>query len=178
MESPVPPAGGPVAVARLGRPHGLAGELSATPMWDGDPSPLVGLALRVEGESGPRRAISIRRNGARWILGLSGVEGPESARELTNRLLLADPADLPRSAEAAPYHFELIGMSVVDGAGRELGTVRRIDEAPSGDLLVLDDEGLLLIPFRPMVVKIDRVLRRVFVDLPEGLLEVNRPRAR
>ena len=167
-----PEHGAPVPIARLGRPHGLAGELSATPLWDGDPSPLVGLEVSVEGEP-VRRTIESIRGAGRWIVALSGVESPEDARLLVNRHLLVSAEALPGSASEAPYHFELIGMSVVDRDGRELGTVRAIEEAPAGDLLVLDADGRVLIPFRPMVVEIDRERRRLVVELPEGLLEVN-----
>jgi 16S rRNA processing protein RimM len=121
---------------------------------------------------------SIRGGGDRWIVRLSGLDNPETARGFGGRGLWAREADLPRSEAKTPYHFELLGLEVVTIGGESIGSVRRIDSTPAGDLLVLDDEGNLLIPFRPMVVSVDRGAGRIVVDIPAGLLEVNRPSGR
>lgn len=163
------------------RPHGVRGEITVESRFDGDPAWFVGkeLSTRRPGEGGagpPVRVVSARRHGDRWLLGFEGVTSPEAARLLGGLALEARVADLPAADPDHPYHFELVGLEVVDGAGRSLGRVCAIEENPAGDLLALDDERTVLIPFRAMVRSIDRERGILTVEIPEGLLDVNRPR--
>lgn len=159
----------------------MRGEITVESRFDGDPAFFVGreLATRRPGEEGAGpslRVVAARRHGDRWLLSFEGVTSPEAARLLGGLALEARVADLPAADPERPYHFELIGLDVVDVAGRPLGRVCAIEENPAGDLLALDDERTVLIPFRAMVRAIDRERGIITVEIPEGLLDVNRPR--
>lgn len=86
---------------------------------------------------------------------------------------------IPREERVAldPGEFflsDLIGCQVVErGTGRPLGTVTGWNEGgPSGLLKIGED---LLIPFvRSICVAIDTTARRIEVEAPEGLLDLNR----
>jgi 16S rRNA processing protein RimM len=57
--------------------------------------------------------------------------------------------------------------------GASIGKVTAFDDGGGSGLLVVGD---LLIPFaRAICVEIDPAARRIAVELPEGLLDVNRP---
>ena len=73
------------------------------------------------------------------------------------------------------FESDLLGCEVVDRrTGESLGRVTRLDEGGSSGLLVVDDD--LLIPFaRSICIEIDPAAKRIAVELPEGLKELNRP---
>lgn len=75
------------------------------------------------------------------------------------------------------YQDDLVGCEVVERAtGRKLGVVSGWREYGGPPLLEVEREGEpLLIPFaRAICVEIDPAGRRISVELPEGLAELNR----
>jgi 16S rRNA processing protein RimM len=107
-----------------------------------------------------------RKHGERWLVRFEGVADRDRAEALRGALLTGDP--LPTGDDELWVH-ELIGASVRDVAGAELGRVVAVEANPASDLLVL--EGEVLVPVRFVVEQRDGV---VVVDPPEGLLDVNR----
>lgn len=99
---------------------------------------------------------------------LTGVETKEQADALRGVTLWADRAALPSLPDDEFYHADLIGLTVVDTGGAELGRVRAIHDHGAGDILeVLGAGGLLLIPFtRAAVPTVDLAAGRVVVDPP------------
>jgi 16S rRNA processing protein RimM len=73
------------------------------------------------------------------------------------------------------FQSDLVGCEVVDRrTGESLGRVSGWEESGGPGLLVV--EGGLLIPFaRAICVEIHTEARRIAVELPEGLKELNRP---
>jgi len=73
------------------------------------------------------------------------------------------------------FESDLVGCQVVDRrTGEALGCVSGVQDAGGSGLLVVDDDWL--IPFaRSICVEIDPVARRITVELPEGLKDINRP---
>jgi 16S rRNA processing protein RimM len=71
------------------------------------------------------------------------------------------------------FQSDLIGCEVVDrGSGQSLGHVSGFEDGGSSGLLVVD--GGLLIPFvRAICVEIDPAARRIAVELPDGLKDLN-----
>ena len=79
--------------------------------------------------------------------------------------------------ELQPGEFfigDLIGCEVVErGTGESLGTVTGWDDGGASGLLQVGQD--LLIPFaRTICVSIDTARRRIEVELPEGLKDLNR----
>jgi len=73
------------------------------------------------------------------------------------------------------FQSDLIGCEVVDRrSGESLGRVRDFEEGSGAGLLVLDND--LMVPFaRQICVEIDVAARRIAVELPDGLQDLNRP---
>ena len=70
------------------------------------------------------------------------------------------------------FQSDLIGCEVVERSGEPLGRVTGWEEGGGAGLLEI---GELLIPFvRAICVEIDPAGRRITVELPEGLKELNR----
>ncbi|MEO8597720.1 MAG: ribosome maturation factor RimM [Candidatus Solibacter sp.] len=72
------------------------------------------------------------------------------------------------------FQSDLIGCEVIDRtSGQSLGRVTAWDDGGGSGLLMVGD---LMIPFtRSICVEIDPAAKRIAVDLPEGLKELNRP---
>ena len=73
------------------------------------------------------------------------------------------------------YQFDLIGCRIVTVAGDVVGQITRIIPAAGNDLLeVKRDNREVLIPFTENIcVKVDIKGKRIVIDPPEGLLDLN-----
>lgn len=89
------------------------------------------------------------------------------------------PAELRAPLEAGQYYqSDLVGCEVVERAtGTRLGVVAEFQEFGGTPLLLVKDGAEtepIMIPFaRSICVEIDPANRRIGVDLPQGLKEIN-----
>ncbi|MCW2945847.1 MAG: rRNA processing protein RimM [Actinoallomurus sp.] len=165
-----------LAVGRIGRAHGIRGEVSVEIRTD-DPgarfAPGSSLATDPEGV-GPLTVETVRTHTGRLLVGFAGYEDRSAAETLRGTLLLVDSADIPPTGDPEEFHdHELIGLTAVTTDGAEVGEV--VDVRHSGqDLLVVrrSDGGDVLVPFVGAIVsEIDVPGGRVVIDPPPGLLE-------
>jgi 16S rRNA processing protein RimM len=71
------------------------------------------------------------------------------------------------------YESDLIGCEVFDATGRSLGVVTDFEETGAAPLIHV---GNLLIPFaKSICTTIDPANKRIIVNLPDGLLDLNVP---
>jgi 16S rRNA processing protein RimM len=162
----------------LGRPWGVRGELTAIPFSD-RPERFERLARVFLFGNAPAREFEVEVEAARPVSGsvlfkfhgIDSIDDAEPWRGAEVRIPRAERAPLDPGEF---YLSDLAGCDVVErGSGESLGVVTGWDEGgPSGLLKVGPD---LLIPFvRSICVSIDPVARRIEVDLPEGLKDLNR----
>ncbi len=106
---------------------------------------------------------------------LSGVNSKEAADALKGARLYAPRDVLPDLPDDEYYHTDLIGMTVLDTGGNELGRVKAVLNHGAGDLLEISGKGLkepVLLPFSLAVVPtVDVKVGRIIADPPEGLFE-------
>lgn len=99
------------------------------------------------------------------------------ADEFVGRDILAPGEDLKTPEEGRFYDFALIGCSVVTIGGLSVGVVRDVQAIGESTLLVIDgDPGSkeVLIPFsRDICVEVDPPGKRIVIDPPDGLLDLN-----
>lgn len=99
---------------------------------------------------------------------LSGVATREEAEALRGTRLYAPRERLPTLPDDEFYHADLIGLTVVDAGGAELGRVRAVHDFGAGDVLEVLGDREWLIPFtRAAVPTVDLNARRIVVDLGE-----------
>jgi len=162
-----------VAVARLGKTRGNRGELTALPL-SSDPERYQELGeVYLFGDGGRYEVESAWFQGGTLILKFRGVDTISDAEALTGAEVRI-PRSQRRQLETGEYYLsDLIGCRVVDRTnGGLLGEVTRFDESAGSGLLVVGRD--LLIPFaRSICVEIDPAGRRIVVDLPEGLKDLN-----
>ncbi len=87
---------------------------------------------------------------------------------------------IPESELLAPddgeyYQFDLVGSRVVTVTGQEIGKVTDIVPAAGNDLLeVSRGDREVLIPFTKQICReVDILAKRIVIDPPEGLLDLN-----
>ncbi|MEU4368604.1 ribosome maturation factor RimM [Micromonospora chersina] len=176
-------------VGRIGRPHGIRGEVTVEVRTDepearfapgsvlvtdpGAVAPPAPGAYRV-----PEKLTieSARWHQGRLLVAFEGVLGRDVAEALRGTLLGVDSADVAPPADPEEFlDHHLVGLAVVTPAGERLGEVARIDHAPASDLLVLrrPDGRTALIPFvKAIVPEVDVPGGRMVVELPGGLLDL------
>jgi len=124
----------------------------------------------------PLRMSSVRFQRDRPVIGLEGVENMNAAEALSG-LELRVPADqLMTLPPGTYYHHDLIGCRVETRDGARVGEVEAVDASSGGTRLVVDDRGSeILIPLVADICPIiDVDAKRIIVDAPEGLLELNK----
>ncbi|UPL48204.1 ribosome maturation factor RimM [Hymenobacter sublimis] len=111
---------------------------------------------------------------ARALLKFKGIDRIEDAEPLRNAKLWRPLTELPNLAEDQFYFHDVVGYLVVDEQLGELGTVETFYELPQQDVLSMRYKGVeVLIPVVDELVKqADQAARKLFVNLPEGLLDV------
>ncbi|UOQ78221.1 ribosome maturation factor RimM [Hymenobacter sp. 5516J-16] len=111
---------------------------------------------------------------ARALLKFKGIDRIEDAEPLRNAKLWRPLTELPNLAKDQFYFHDVVGYLVVDEQLGELGTVETFYELPQQDVLSMRYKGVeVLIPVVDELVKqADQAARKLFVNLPEGLLDV------
>ena len=155
---------GYLEIGRLGRPHGLKGEVMISLTTDRVAERLApGATWWVAG-----RAVTVesaRAHQGRHAVKLSGVDDRDGATALTGVFVYAEPL-APSDDDDVVWVHEVIGSEVVDVAGRAHGRVESVQANPAHDLLVLEGGALV-----PMVFVVEQAEGRVVIDPPEGLLD-------
>jgi len=154
-------------VGRIGRPHGLTGEVVVTLLSDRPERVRPGARLEVDRDAGPRVLVvrTARPHRDRWLIRFEGVDDREAAEALRGTVLYGAPIHDP----GVLWAHELVGSELRDTAGRVHGTVTALQANPASDLLVLGDGRL--VPLRFVVEQRPGV---VIVEVPAGLLDEER----
>jgi 16S rRNA processing protein RimM len=172
-----------ILVARIGKPHGLYGEVTVQLHTDEPERRLaVGTAIDTEAGSGTGvpRVLTVRstrvHNGV-WLVAFEEIPDRTGAESLRGTRLVVDAADvLPAPDEDDVFTEEqLRGLAVVDPAGTPLGSVGGLELGAAQDRLVilLPDGRQAQVPFvAALVPEVDLESGRVVVDAPPGLLDL------
>ena len=143
-----------LAVARVLGAKGLAGALRIEPLTDHPERLSAGEALWIEGEGEPRRILEAAWGGRVPVLRLDGIADRPAAERLAGRYLEGLPTPL---APDSYYWHQLIGLSVADEAGVELGQVVEVFRAGENEVYRIEGPGgeLLVPALRNVVQSID-----------------------
>ena len=136
------PQGEPLflAVGRLGRPHGLRGEVVLILLTDFPERLQSGVQVYLGLEHLPVQIISRREHQGHLLLKLDGYDAPETVGELRNQMIFVRADDRPPLAEGEFYHHEIMGLEAVDEQGKILGRVTDILSTGSNDVYIVQPE--------------------------------------
>lgn len=166
-----------LVVARIGRAHGIKGEVTVEVRTDEPELRLgPGAVLATDPAStGPLTIETGRVHSGRLLLRFEGVRDRTAAEALRNTLLIAevDPEELPEEEDEF-YDHQLMDLDVVLEDGTEVGRITEISHLPSQDLFIVErpDGSEVMIPFvEEIVVEIDLEEQRAIIDPPPGLID-------
>lgn len=170
-----------VLVGRIGKPHGLRGDVTIDVRTDEpDLRFAVGARFRAERVNGSGEAPpALTLTESRWhssVLLAKFAEVPDrnAAEAARGLLLFVEQAD-----DAAPsdpeefYDHQLIGLAAYDVDGRHLGELTAVQHGSAQDLLTITtpDGRNTLVPFvAALVPEVDVVGRRIIVADRPGLV--------
>ena len=162
------------------KPHGLHGQVTAHFDVDDASAYKKIKALYLASLTAPEQLLTHEvetvqfQPGGRILLKLKGVDTIEAADLLRSHTLYLPLANLPRLRDDQFYYHDVIGFTVVDAELGELGTVENFYELPRQDVLAMRyQEQEVLIPVaNELITRADMAARQVFVNLPDGLLDV------
>ncbi|MFF2655323.1 ribosome maturation factor RimM [Streptomyces sp. NPDC058045] len=166
-----------LVVARIGRAHGIKGEVTVEVRTDEPELRLApGAVLTTDPATvGPLTIETGRVHSGRLLLRFTGVGNRSAAEALRNTLLIADvdPDERPEEPDEF-YDHQLLDLDVVTTDGTHVGRITEISHLPSQDLFVIarPDGGEVLVPFvEEIVTTVDLDAQRAVIDPPPGLID-------
>jgi 16S rRNA processing protein RimM len=165
-----------VTIGKIERHFGVRGEFKVRSLSD-VPGRLDHLkqvqVLAPTGQTVEKTVTHVRRAGLTYIMGLAGVTTPEEAIMLRGGLIQVPRS--PASALSADVYFEcdLIGMTVENERGIEVGVLETILEIPENQVFVVRKgaEEVLIPAAKNFVTSVDLDRRRMTVRGIDDLLE-------
>ena len=169
-----------VTLARVVKTQGRRGEVGVELHSDIPDRLHAGVQILALAEDGSRRELQIEDA---WphqdllVLKFAGIDSISDAEPLVRTELQVPLGERAKLEAGAAYVSDLVGCMLFD-RGREIGAIRDVrfgaGEAPL--LVVGSGKTELEIPYaQEFLVRVDLEHKRIEMNLPEGLLEVNAP---
>ncbi|RNL56742.1 ribosome maturation factor RimM [Arthrobacter oryzae] len=164
-------------VARIGKPHGIRGEVTVQVLTDVPGDRFVpGTEFIVEpATAGPLTVLSARWNKDILLLAFEELETRNEAETVRGAKLFIETEEIDEDDDEGWYEHELEGLDVRVGDA-VVGKVTGLRTLPVQDLLVVTttDGTEILIPFVEQIVPEVNVGEKfILVTPPPGLFEVN-----
>ena len=165
-----------VIVGRIGRPHGIRGEVTIDVRTDDPEGRLApGASLRTDPEHlGPLTVETGRVHAGRLLLRFAGYPDRTAVEALRGVLLVAEVDPAERTGDPDEFFdHQLVGLRVLTVDGADVGEVADVLHLPGQDVLAVRTEGggEALVPFVAAIVpEVDLDARTVRIDPPPGLI--------
>jgi len=169
--SDAPSEGPMIAIGRLGRPHGVRGEIKLFPYFGHDlVDGFIGRQLFVKTgkEQGTVTLVSSRPADKLAIVAFEGIGSPEDVAKYSGGALEVPRESMPPPPGGNYYYEEIVGLPVFDPEGGKLGVLTDFFEAGSADVWVIksDTGEEIMTPCIPeTLVKVDLRGGRIVMKL-------------
>ena len=164
-------------VGRVARPHGIRGQVVVNPESDFVEDRFKGGQTLLIGPAGAAKPYGIREvrfHQGRPIVSLSGVETMNDAEMLAGAEIWLPESAVGPLPDGTFYRHDLVGCEVRDMNGAVLGIVTGVEGSLERSYLVVDEH--MMIPLVGGICEaIDVKARRITVNPPDGLADLNRP---
>jgi 16S rRNA processing protein RimM len=165
-----------VAIALLGKTRGNRGEVTALALSSKrERYESLREVYLVRGDDPPAKyeVETTWFHDATLIFKFRGIDSISDAEALSGAEVRVPLAERVALEPGEYFESDILGCEVVDRrTGESLGRVSAWDDAGASGILVVGD---LMIPFaREICVEIDPAAKRIAVELPEGLKDINR----
>lgn len=168
-----------IDLARVRRARGLRGEVVIASLGSAPERFVPGLTVHARngGAGFPRqlRIESIWFHGGDPVIKFEGIQSRDAAEDIAGAVLSIEEQDRPPAPNGEYYLSDLIGWRVETVEGRLVGDVVAYADYGAAPLLEVHQAGReILIPFTEAIYReVDRAGRRIVVDLPAGLEDLN-----
>jgi 16S rRNA processing protein RimM len=166
-----------LVVGRIGRPHGVRGEVEVD-VWTDFPErfrPGNALFLGHPDDPAPPtvRVVSARPHRARLLVQFDVASDRAAAAALTGLNVLIPTAEAMPLEPDSYYHHQLIGLAAFLPDGEPLGRVEEVIETGAADVLVVHGpRGDMLLPMiGEVIASVDLATGRLVVTPIPGLLD-------
>ena len=161
-----------LVIAKIFKPHGLKGEVSAELLTDFPKQLVPGREVYIGKEHMRVRIHTVRKVNKRYLLSFQGIESRDLVEIFRNKIMYTTFSGLPNLPEGEFYHHDLIGLHVFNENNEELGILSEIIRTGANDVYIIttknkDLKEILIPAIKSVVKKIDIEKKRMLVKLPE-----------
>ncbi|MBX3331633.1 MAG: 16S rRNA processing protein RimM [Nitrospira sp.] len=163
-----------VTVGRIERPFGVKGEVKVRPLSD-VPGRFEGLRtvnlLARNGQTLETSVTHVRRAGAEFILGLTGLTTPEDASLWRGGFIQTIRGSVPELPNGQYYECDLIGLAVFTEKSQSIGVLEEIWDLPGNPVFVVRQgaKEILIPAAKELISNVDLEARKMTVRLIDGL---------
>jgi 16S rRNA processing protein RimM len=165
-----------VSVGRIGRPHGVRGDVVVGVRTD-EPELRFAPGSRLDTDPedvGPLTVVAVRWHSGELLVRFEGVRDRDAAGELRGTWLIVDSSTLAPSDDPDEFHdYELVGLTVRAIDGTEIGVVEDVLHSGQDLLTVRAGTREILVPFvKAIVTDVDVANGTLVIDPPPGLIDL------
>ena len=166
-----------VTVGRIGRPHGIRGDVVVGVRTD-EPELRFAKGSRLDTDpatTGPLIVAGTQWHSGELLVRFEGVDDRDAAGELRGTWLLVDSATLAPPDDPDVFRDgDLIGLAVRTVAGADVGAVEDVLHSGQDVLVIKSPAGReFMVPFvLPLVPEVNVASGYLVIDPPDGLLNL------
>ena len=163
-----------VTIGRVIKAHGLYGEVKVEPLSNISKRFKIVRKITLELKSGELIQFDVEHSriiGFNVILKLNGKDNREEAEKLRGAYVYVTLDRIAPLDKNSYYSFDLEGLEVFDSSNKKIGIVKRVEQYPANDIIVVENETeeILIPAIKEFVVGVDIEAKKLTVNLPEGL---------
>jgi 16S rRNA processing protein RimM len=166
-----------VTVGRIGRPHGIRGDVVVGVRTD-EPELRFAKGSRLDtdpADLGPLTVAGIKWHSGELLVRFEGIGDRDAAGELRGTWLTVDSATIAPPQDPDEFRdADLVGLSVRTVDGTQVGTVDDVLHSGQDVLVIKSTDGRdVMVPFvKPLVPEVSVASGYLVIDPPEGLLNL------
>ena len=166
-----------VTVGRIGRPHGIRGDVVVGVRTD-EPELRFAQGSRLDtdpADLGPLTVAGTKWHSGELLVRFEGISDRDAAAELRGTWLTVDSATIAPPADPDEFRdSDLVGLSVRTVDGTQVGTVDDVLHSGQDVLVIKSPDGReFMVPFvKPLVPDVDVKSGFLVINPPEGLLNL------
>jgi 16S rRNA processing protein RimM len=163
-----------ISIGKILAPHGVKGEVKVMPLTDFPKRFTKMKSVWVDTHASFLDMESVRFQNEIILIKFAGINTRDAGEALKGSLLQVSREEVVPLPPGHYYHFQIVGLTVVNQQGEKIGCIKEILETGAHDIYVVkrEESNDLLVPALKQIVReIDLPAGRMVVDLPPGLDE-------
>lgn len=162
-----------LVIGRLGRTHGVKGEILMTVLTDFPERIVPGAKVFIGPDHKEAIIKSCRAINQGLLIAFKGYPNPEKTSEFRNQFIQILTSDRHPLPDGEFYYHQLLGLAVITESGQVLGSLVEILETGANDVYVIqtqDNREILLPAIEQVILGIDLEKQTILVRLMPGLI--------